>query len=72
MRSRGVARGATTRSWIVGIGKLAAAALKAASLLATDGLDVTVVDPRVVRPLDPAVIEGGASNARLVVTAEDG
>jgi 1-deoxy-D-xylulose-5-phosphate synthase len=70
MRSR-VLREGGDEIVIVGIGKLAAAALKAASLLATDGLDVTVLDPRVVRPLDPAVIER-CRNARLVVTAEDG
>jgi len=56
---------------IVGVGKLAAASLAAASLLAKDGLDVTVLDPRVVRPLDPALVER-CQNARLVVTAEDG
>ena len=56
---------------IVGIGKLARACLEAASLLETDGLDVTVVDPRVVRPADPALIDQMVS-ARLVVTAEDG
>ncbi|MGC9960887.1 MAG: 1-deoxy-D-xylulose-5-phosphate synthase [Acidimicrobiales bacterium] len=56
---------------IVGIGKLARACLEAASLLEADGLDVTVIDPRVVRPADPALIEQMLS-ARLVVTAEDG
>lgn len=56
---------------IVGIGKLAKAALDAAELLADDGIDVTVVDPRVVRPLDPALLER-AGRAALVVTAEDG
>jgi 1-deoxy-D-xylulose-5-phosphate synthase len=56
---------------IVGIGKLAPASLAAADLLEQDGLDVTVLDPRVVRPLDPALVERCRS-ARLVVTAEDG
>ena len=32
---------------------------------------MTVFDPRVVRPLDPALVER-CRNARLVVTAEDG
>jgi len=32
---------------------------------------VTVIDPRVIRPADPALIEQMAA-ARLVVTAEDG
>ncbi len=56
---------------IVGIGKLASASFEAAAMLARDGLDVTVIDPRVVRPLDPALVER-CRNARLVVTAEDG
>lgn len=56
---------------IVGIGKLAAASLGAASLLYEDGLDVTVIDPRLVRPLDPDLVTR-CRNARLVVTAEDG
>ncbi|HXZ83627.1 MAG TPA: 1-deoxy-D-xylulose-5-phosphate synthase [Acidimicrobiales bacterium] len=56
---------------IVGIGKLAAASLEAAALLERDGFDVTVLDPRVVRPLDPALVER-CRGARLVVTAEDG
>jgi 1-deoxy-D-xylulose-5-phosphate synthase len=56
---------------LVGVGKLAKAALEAAELLAEDGLAVTVVDPRVVRPVDPALLERALS-ARLVVTAEDG
>ncbi|MGA2208496.1 MAG: 1-deoxy-D-xylulose-5-phosphate synthase [Acidimicrobiales bacterium] len=56
---------------LVGIGKLARASLQAAELLAAEGIDVTVIDPRVVRPADPALLEQMAS-ARLVVTAEDG
>ena len=56
---------------LVGIGKLAATSLEAAKLLEQDGLDVTVLDPRVVRPFDPALVER-CRNARLVVTAEDG
>ncbi len=70
MRSR-VLRAGGDQIVLVGVGKLAAAALGAASLLAEDGFDVTVVDPRVVRPLDPALVER-CRNARLVVTAEDG
>ena len=56
---------------LVGVGKLARAALDAGSLLVEDGLDVTVVDPRLVRPLCPSLLELCA-HARLVVTAEDG
>ena len=55
----------------VGYGKMAERALAAAERLSNVELDVTVVDPRVVRPLDPALVERALS-ARLVVTVEDG
>ncbi len=56
---------------IVGIGKLVSPALVAAEVLAGDGLDPTVVDPRVIRPLDPALIDL-LSRAEVVITVEDG
>ena len=58
---------------LIGIGKLARVALEAAEELAKDPhpIDVTVVDPRVIRPADPGLLERIAT-ARLVVTAEDG
>jgi 1-deoxy-D-xylulose-5-phosphate synthase len=56
---------------LVGVGKLARACVEAAEILAAEGIDVTVYDPRVIRPADPELIEQMAS-ARLVVTAEDG
>jgi 1-deoxy-D-xylulose-5-phosphate synthase len=56
---------------LVGIGKLARACFEAAEMLAAEGLDVTVIDPRVIRPADPWLLEQMAA-ARLVVTAEDG
>jgi 1-deoxy-D-xylulose-5-phosphate synthase len=56
---------------LVGIGKLARACLEAAALLAADGVNVTVIDPRVIRPADPALLEQMAT-AQLVLTAEDG
>ncbi len=56
---------------LLGIGKLAKTALEAAELLAREGIEASVIDPRVIRPLDPALL-GRASGAQLVVTAEDG
>ncbi len=56
---------------IVGVGKLARGALQAAELLSSDGLDATVIDPRVIRPADPFLLDQMAA-ARLVVTVEDG
>ncbi len=56
---------------LLGIGKMAARALKAAELLARDGIDATVIDPRVVRPVPDELVEA-CVGARLVVSAEDG
>lgn len=56
---------------IIGVGKMAQAAVEAAELLRSTGHRPTVIDPRVIRPLDEAVIERCA-HAQLVITAEDG
>jgi 1-deoxy-D-xylulose-5-phosphate synthase len=56
---------------IVGVGKLLAAAQEAADALAADGIEATVWDPRVVKPLDPALLED-LMRFDVVLTAEDG
>jgi 1-deoxy-D-xylulose-5-phosphate synthase len=56
---------------LIGVGKMLAVALSAADLLAEDGIEATVWDPRVVKPLDPAMLIDAAMH-RLVVTIEDG
>ncbi|MEZ5237936.1 MAG: 1-deoxy-D-xylulose-5-phosphate synthase [Microthrixaceae bacterium] len=56
---------------IIGVGKMLAAAQGAADLLAEDGHEVTVWDPRLVKPLDPEMLSDAAGH-RLVVTVEDG
>jgi 1-deoxy-D-xylulose-5-phosphate synthase len=56
---------------LVGVGKMLAVAEAAAELLAADGIEATVWDPRVVKPLDPALIDDAARH-RLLVTIEDG
>ena len=56
---------------LVGVGKMLAAAEQAAEALAADGIECTVWDPRVVKPLDPALVADCARH-RLVVTVEDG
>jgi 1-deoxy-D-xylulose-5-phosphate synthase len=56
---------------LLAVGKLVEAAETAAEILAVGGIDATVWDVRVVRPLDPAMIADAASH-RLVLTAEDG
>lgn len=56
---------------ILSVGKMLGAARDAARLLADDGIDASVWDVRVVRPLDPEMLADAARH-RLVVTVEDG
>ena len=56
---------------LIGVGKMLATAMEAAERLADEGIDATVWDPRVVRPLDDAMIADAAGHS-LVVTIEDG
>jgi 1-deoxy-D-xylulose-5-phosphate synthase len=63
---------ASSEVLIVGIGKLAASAVRAAPIVEEQtGIEASVIDPRVIRPADDDLVEAMAS-ARLVVTAEDG
>jgi 1-deoxy-D-xylulose-5-phosphate synthase len=55
---------------LVAVGAMAATCLEAAELLAARGISSTVVDPRWVKPVDPA-LPGLAAEHRLVVTVED-
>ncbi|MFE7193450.1 1-deoxy-D-xylulose-5-phosphate synthase [Kitasatospora sp. NPDC057541] len=56
---------------LVAVGTMAGAALDAARLLLAEGFTATVVDPRWVKPVDPA-LPALAAGHRLVVTVEDG
>ncbi|MDY7106581.1 MAG: 1-deoxy-D-xylulose-5-phosphate synthase [Actinomycetota bacterium] len=56
---------------ILAVGKMLEAAETAADELATQGIDATVWDVRVVKPLDPAMIADAAAHP-VVVTVEDG
>ena len=56
---------------ILAVGKMVAAALKAAEQLGADGTPVTVWDVRSCAPLDPAMIDDAATH-RVVITVEDG
>ncbi|MCO5321706.1 MAG: 1-deoxy-D-xylulose-5-phosphate synthase [Microthrixaceae bacterium] len=56
---------------IIGVGKMLGAAEGAAALLADEGHEVTVWDPRVIKPLDSDMLADAAGH-RLVVTVEDG
>ncbi len=56
---------------LIGVGKMFAACLEAAELLAADGIEATVWDPRVIKPLDPAMLDD-AARFDAIVTVEDG
>lgn len=56
--------------FLLAVGSMAGVALAAADLIRERGHGVTVVDPRWVKPLDPAVIEL-ATQHRMVASIED-
>ncbi len=55
---------------VVGVGSMATTAVDVAERLVAQGIGVTVVDPRWVKPVDPAIVEL-ARDHRLVVSIED-
>ena len=56
---------------LIGVGKMLWVCLEAAEILAADGIEATVWDPRVIRPLDPEMIDD-AARFDHVITIEDG
>jgi len=56
---------------LIGVGKMLGTCLAAADLLAAEGIEATVWDPRVVKPLDPVMLDDAARFSH-VVTVEDG
>jgi len=57
---------------ILAVGTMVLPSLKAADQLADDGIDVTVVNCRFVKPMDAATLESLARDHRLLVTIEEG
>ncbi|SKB02891.1 1-deoxy-D-xylulose-5-phosphate synthase [Aeromicrobium choanae] len=55
---------------VVGVGTMAAMAVDVAQRLEQEGVSATAIDPRWIKPLDPAVLDLAAEH-RLVVTIED-
>jgi 1-deoxy-D-xylulose-5-phosphate synthase len=55
---------------VVAVGAMAPTAVEVADRLVAQGIGVTVVDPRWVKPVDPAIVEL-AREHRLVVSVED-
>jgi len=57
---------------ILPVGAMCGPALQAATALAAEGLEVTVVNCRFLKPVDRATLEGLLKDHRLLVTVEDG
>jgi len=63
-------RSGTKDVLIVAVGSMCTVAVDVASRLTDQGIGVTVVDPRWVKPVDPALVDL-AREHRLVVSVED-
>ena len=57
---------------ILAVGVMCAPAVQAAEALAAEGLDVTVVNARFLKPLDRTMLEALIREHRILVTVEDG
>jgi 1-deoxy-D-xylulose-5-phosphate synthase len=57
---------------IVAVGPMARTALDAAALLAEAGIEATVVDPRWVKPVNPALLTLARSHTRVVTLEDNG
>ena len=57
---------------IIAIGKMVSYAIKAAEILAEQGIDAEVVNARFVKPLDVAMIDDVAKRIGRIITVEDG
>jgi 1-deoxy-D-xylulose-5-phosphate synthase len=56
---------------LIGVGKMLEACLEAAEILSAEGIEATVWDPRIVKPLDPVMLAGAGSHD-VVISVEDG
>jgi len=65
-----LARNGTKDVLVVSVGAMATVAVDVAERLVAQGIGVTVVDPRWVKPVDPAIVDL-AREHRLVVSVED-
>ncbi len=69
-KARSTADGSTVVC-LIGVGKMLQNCLDAAELLAADGIEASVWDPRVIKPIDSDMLDD-AERHSLVVTVEDG
>jgi len=65
------ARSGSGRLCLIGTGKMLEPCLEAADALAENGIDATVWDPRIVKPLDPVMLADAAAHD-VVISVEDG
>lgn len=56
---------------ILGLGPMLEMAIQAAEELAKEGLDVAVINPRFIKPVDESLLERVFNECRFVVTAEE-
>ena len=68
---KGVVLREGTDAALVGLGWLSYLALDAADLLAEEGIDVAVIDPRFCKPLDVELLSTWAEKTGLLVTLEE-
>ncbi|MGH7752703.1 MAG: transketolase C-terminal domain-containing protein, partial [Gemmatimonadales bacterium] len=57
---------------ILAVGVMCQPAVKAAELLAQDGLDVSVINCRFLKPIDREMLDALVRDHRMLVTVEDG
>jgi 1-deoxy-D-xylulose-5-phosphate synthase len=57
---------------LLAVGVMCQPALDAATELAAEGLDITVINCRFLKPMDRAMLDALAADHRLLVTVEDG
>ncbi|MFI0349287.1 1-deoxy-D-xylulose-5-phosphate synthase [Actinomadura sp. 9N407] len=60
------------RVLVVGAGAMATPAVEVGERLAAQGIGATVVDPRWVKPLDPALVEAAAQHSMVAVIEDNG
>ena len=56
---------------VVAVGRMVAAATEAAELLAADGVEIEVIDPRTVQPLDTATLVASARRTNRVLVVHE-
>ncbi len=71
-RGDGVAEGSGAGVAILAVGTMVLAALAAAGELAKDGIQVTVVNCRYIKPFDEVTLDAILADHRMVLTVEEG